>query len=489
MKKIQGFFSIIILTSFLFGFGSFVDAEDDIMKITQDAGYTDVLEINKPQSSIIIDGNNGQILWAQEPDMPRDPASISKMMTVFLLFEDIAAGKLSLDTTITASETDEAIADIYEISNNNIVNGVEYPVHELLTMIVVPSSNAATVMIANYLSENDATGFVRRMNEKAVELGMLNTYFNNCSGASADNFADYYNPDGYDIHATNQSTARDLATMTFHLINRYPQILDFTSKPEVTVMAGTPYEEHFETYNYSLPGAAYGIEGVDGLKTGSSSAAAFNYIATAKRGETRLIEVILGVGDWSDQQGEYYRHPFGNALLEKVFAEYEFQEILPVGEHKIADETIYLDQPFSAVVKKDAKPELALKDGQVVLANSPEIVAGTIEPAALAYHKSEVAAQVANNPEMANDPRYRLLNTFTSVKEFCKKNLIGIIFLIIGIVLALASLAFPSKEHKKTASLRDERRESVSIKPILLGLAGIFSVGGVVLILLATFLF
>ncbi len=84
-------------------------------------------------------------------------------------------------------------------------------------------------------------------------------------------------------------------------------------------MVGTPYEETFTTYNYSTPGAKFGLEGVDGLKTGSSPSAAFNALVTAKRQNTRLITVILGVGDWSDQDGEYYRHPFVNALVEKGF--------------------------------------------------------------------------------------------------------------------------------------------------------------------------
>ncbi|MGZ7215657.1 D-alanyl-D-alanine carboxypeptidase, partial [Streptococcus pyogenes] len=78
--------------------------------------------------------------------------------------------------------------------------------------------------------------------------------------------------------------------------------------------------ETFEAYNYSLPGSKYGIEGVDGLKTGSSPQAGFNSIVTAKRGDTRLITVVLGVGNWADQDGEYYRHYFVNTLLEHTFA-------------------------------------------------------------------------------------------------------------------------------------------------------------------------
>lgn len=313
-KKI--IFLIVVL--FLFLFETPAHAAEDIMEITRSTGYTDVLEENKPKASIVVDGANGQILWEDNAEVVREPASISKMMTVFLVFDAIKEGKLSLETKITATEKDQAISQLYAISNNKIVAGVEYPVKELLKMVVVPSSNVATVMLANAVSNNDAGDFIKKMNEKAQQIGMKNTTFYNCSGASAVSFEGLYAPEGFDPNGSNTSTARDLATMVFHLINDHPEVLAFTNQPKVTAMEGTPYEETFETYNYSLPGAKYGFEGVDGMKTGSGPSSAFNYIATAKRGETRLIEVILGVGDWSDQDGEYYRHPFGNALLKKT---------------------------------------------------------------------------------------------------------------------------------------------------------------------------
>ena len=82
----------------------------------------------------------------------------------------------------------------------------------------------------------------------------------------------------YDHNQSNQTTARDLVIMTYNFIKKYPYILKYTSKPVVAVKEGTPYEEAFETYNYSIPGADYGLKGVDGSKTGSSPEGAFNSI-------------------------------------------------------------------------------------------------------------------------------------------------------------------------------------------------------------------
>ena len=127
-----------------------------------------VQAINRPKSSLIFDGNTGDVLWQDNVDEVRDPASMSKLMTLYLLFESIKEGKVSEDTIIKATPEDQSIANIYEISNNKIVAGVDYTVSELITMTVVPSSNAATIMLANYLSANDPDAFLDRMNNLSL---------------------------------------------------------------------------------------------------------------------------------------------------------------------------------------------------------------------------------------------------------------------------------------------------------------------------------
>lgn len=337
---------------------------DELVDMAQKMYPNDhVQAINRPKSSLMIDGNTGDILWQDNIDEVRDPASMSKIMTLYLVFEAIKEGKLSLDTVIKATPQDQAIAGIYEISNNKIVAGVDYTVSELITMTVVPSSNATTVMLANYLSNNDPDVFLDKMNAKAQELGMTNTKWFNASGAAAISFKGYYTPQNYDNYASNQTTARDLGILVYNFVKNYPDILNYTNQAKVTVKAGTPYEETFDTYNYSLPGARYALEGVDGLKTGSSPNGAFNYIATVKRGDQRVIGVIMGVGDWSDQDGEYYRHPFGNALIEKAYADYEYKKVFSKGEQEIDGETYDLPEDFYATVKKGTEPKVKVENG------------------------------------------------------------------------------------------------------------------------------
>lgn len=327
----------------------------DIVELTKSAGY-EVNAEDKPKASIVVDASTGRILWQDHIDEQRDPASISKVMTVYLVMEAIAKGDLSLTQKVTATKEDQAISNIYAISNNKIVEGVEYPIEELIKMTLVPSSNAATLMLANAIT-NDSTKFIEIMNAKAKELGMNRTKFNNASGAVAELFQGYYQPEGYDASKPNQTTARDLAILAMDLMNRYPQVLQYTNSAVVKTMEGTPYEDKFDTYNYSLPGAKYGMEGVNGLKTGSSGYGAFNYIATYEKDKMKLVEVVLGIGNWSNQDGEFIRHTFGNAILNYVLEHFSYQTILPAGEHDFDGHKITTNQSLEMIIEKGKTPE------------------------------------------------------------------------------------------------------------------------------------
>ena len=439
-------------------------AQEDVFKITQDAGYTEALEINKPKASIIIDGSNGQILWEENSNLQREPASISKLMTVFLVFDAIKEGKLTLDTKIVATENDQKISQIYALSNNKIIAGVEYPVRELLKMTLVPSSNVATVMLANTISDNNEGVFIQQMNEKAQKIGMMQTTFYNCSGAAARSFEGLYTPEGVDPEGRNVSTAKDLAIMAFYLVKEHPEVVEFTNQPTVTAMAGTPFEETFETYNYSLPGARYGIEGVDGLKTGSGPSSAFNYVSTAIRGKTRLIEVILGVGDWSDQEGEYYRHQFGNALLEKAFNEYDYQVILPKGNHQIDGKEIQLDEDFSGVIRKGSKPILSIHGNQLGLKEQLEQATASIPKLEVTYKTLKTLpneSEKQDNSEKQSKDSMQLEDLrqpLNVIKSNVSVYLLLLVSLVIGATLIILSFIVPKKRIS-----REGRRQHISL--------------------------
>ncbi|MGY3765975.1 D-alanyl-D-alanine carboxypeptidase family protein [Vagococcus vulneris] len=335
-----------------------------MMELVKAAGLTADVK-NEPKTAILIDSNTGKILWEKNPDTIHNPASIAKLLTAYRVFEVIKEGKFTLETKVTATPRYEQIANIYELSNNKIQQGVSYSVKELIPMMLVPSSNVATIMLAE-LVEQDSAKYLKELNELCESFGMMNTKIYNATGAQISSFKGLYSDDPQTSELAqdkdNETTARDLAIFTRNLLERYPEILMYTKEPKIKVMTGTPNEEEFESYNYSLPGLQYSFDGVDGLKTGSSQTGAFNIDATAKRGDFRIIAIVLGVGDWADQDGEYYRHPFTNALLKYGFDNFSYQEVLPAGKHKISGVDVELKDPLKDTIKKSQPLDFKLVD-------------------------------------------------------------------------------------------------------------------------------
>ncbi|MGX7245107.1 DUF1958 domain-containing protein [Enterococcus quebecensis] len=401
---IIGYFSGLFATSKAY-------AKEDILTITQNAGYQ-TNELYKPRSSIVIEAQTGQVLWEDNPDLKWNPASIAKLMSAYLVFDAIKQDKITLNTLVKATDSDQAISQIYELSNNNIVSGVEYPIKDLLYATLVQSSNVATVMLGNAVTAHDEAKFVHMMNDKAKELGMTNSTFYNASGAETGSFNGYYKPEGINQSADNISTARDLAILAYHLLKDYPDTVTYTSPTQITIMENTPYAEVLENHNYSLPGLAYGYEGADGLKTGSSPTGGFNYAATANRGNTRLIEIILGVGDWEDQEGELQRHAFGNAIFDYSFASYEYKKVLSKGDNTVNEEKITLDQDFYDVVQKNLEPTFALSADKLTVDNGLPQVSSTIAAPSVNFKYAKKLKALQQSALLKTGKKKNKLSTF-----------------------------------------------------------------------------
>lgn len=313
--------------------------QEDIMSITEKSG-TSVDEFFRPKADIVVDAHTGAIVYGDNIDAPRDSGSMAKLMSVYVLLKAIQEGQLDYDTLITATDTDVIISQNQKLSNSPIVAGAKYKVSTLLNMIFVPSSSAATIMIANKVSGGDPDKFLDLMNQRAQEIGMTNTKWNNPNGAPTAVLDGYYNPTRYDQNAINQTTARDMAILAYHMVNEFPEILNYTKNAKITLFKGTDYEETHENYNYSLEGGRYSLKGADGLKTGSSPTADYNYTLTVNRGNQRFVQVIMGVGHYDVEIAESLRHVIGNALIERLYQDYEYKEVLPAGDHTIQGKPI-----------------------------------------------------------------------------------------------------------------------------------------------------
>ncbi|MBQ4561058.1 MAG: D-alanyl-D-alanine carboxypeptidase [Clostridia bacterium] len=219
-------------------------------------------------SAILIESTTGQVLYERNADEQHIPASVTKVMTMLLIMESIEKGNLSYDDMVTAS----AYAASMGGSQVYLKEGEQFSVTDMLKSITMASANDACVAMAEHIAGSE-DAFVVMMNDKAKQLGMVNTNFQNTNGLD-DTVTDHY------------TSARDIAIMSRELINRFPEILDYTSVWMDTVRNGS-----FGLTNTNRLVRFY--RGANGLKTGSTSKAGFCISATAKRDGMQLISVIM----------------------------------------------------------------------------------------------------------------------------------------------------------------------------------------------------
>ena len=359
--------SCVVLTGMLAPITT-VLAQESSITITKNEGNS-VSEADTPKGDIVVNFSNGEILFQENPDRVVDPASLSKLMTIFLVYDAIKSGKFTLQDKVVATKNDQAISNLTNLSNSPIVAGVEYPVSELIKMTLLPSSNAAVLMLANLINSN-ADDYVDLINQKAQELGMTNTKFVGASGAVTQDFEGLYTLQRYPSNETNQSTARDLAKMVVAMLKAHPEITEITKNKELTVMSGTPYSKTITNTNHSLEGDLVAFPGIVGLKTGTSEKDGFNYIGIYQKGGIELVEVILGVGKFEDHHGEYNRHKIGNAILQYVFKNFEHKTVFNPGTQTIDGQKVTLEHTVDIYVEKGKEPLYTL-EGNTLRVQTP----------------------------------------------------------------------------------------------------------------------
>jgi len=221
--------------------------------------------IPKTNSSIIIDADSGQVVSEHNADAKAYPASLTKMMTLYLAFEALEAGKITLDQSARVSHHAQNQAP----SKLGLVEGQMVPFRDLILGLITRSANDAAVVVAEALAGNERS-FAERMTEKARELGMTNTSYRNASGLP--------NPG-------QLTTARDLAKLAQALYRDFPKEYALFATEEFTYKGAT-YVNHNRLMQ--------SFEGMDGIKTGYIRASGFNLAASAVRNNRRLIGVVMG---------------------------------------------------------------------------------------------------------------------------------------------------------------------------------------------------
>ena len=244
--------------------------------------------------ALLFDAGDGRILYAEDQDDQWHPASLTKIMTAYVVFEALRDGPLTWDTTITCSQ----LASSQPATRVGMVPGAKMTVRKTLQALILHSANDAAVMLAEAVAgTNDA--FVERMNATAAKLGMTRTKFLNTNGLP---------------HEDQVTTARDLARLASAVLRDYPEHAALWSTLDVHIG-----KRHFGTYN----GLLVNYAGADGMKTGFTCDSGYNVVASATRSGQKLIAVVLGEATGGR------RTVRASALLEHGFATSDWKDLFP----------------------------------------------------------------------------------------------------------------------------------------------------------------
>jgi D-alanyl-D-alanine carboxypeptidase len=296
-------------------------------------------DYSPPSASIVVDGNTGQVLQASNPDAPRHPASLTKIMTLYLLFERLDAGKIKLDTPLKISEH----ASDQDPTKLDLKPGQTIPVEDAIKGVVTRSANDAAVVIAESIGGSEDE-FAKLMTQKARALGMSRTTYVNASGLPNDD---------------QVTTARDQALLGRAIQDRFPRYYKYFSLPAF-VYHGVPIRNHDH-----LLGS---VEGVDGIKTGFTRASGFNLVTSVHRDGRYVVAVVLG-GRSSFQRDALMRELIGAHIKEA-----SLQRTAPA----IAEQAAPRDETQPAAVTKASTVSRA--DPTPTATVSTRVAAGTNDP-------------------------------------------------------------------------------------------------------------
>lgn len=233
--------------------------------------------VTEAPSVMLMEVSTGTILFQKNAQEQRSPASITKIMTLFLIFEELEKGTVTMEEEVVTS----AYAKSMGGSQVFLEEGEKQTVETMIKCIVVASGNDASVAMAEHIAGSEAE-FVKRMNQRARELGMVHTNFEDCCGLTES--AEHY------------TTAEDVALVSRELLRRFPKILEYSSiwMENITHVTRQGSKEFCLTNTNKL---VRSYDGCVGLKTGSTSVAKFCVSAVAKRGDLMLLAVVMGAPD------------------------------------------------------------------------------------------------------------------------------------------------------------------------------------------------
>lgn len=316
-------------------------------------------------AAILVEESTGKILYEKNADEVLGIASMTKMMTEYLLFEAIKEKKISWDQKYQVSDYVYKVSQDLSLSNVPLRKDATYTIRELYEAMAIYSANAATIAIAESIAGSE-TEFIKLMNKKAKELGLKDYKFVNSSGLNNKDLKGMH-PKGTKAEEENMMSARSTAKLAAHLVQDFPEVIKTASTPKKIFREGTEDELPMENWNFMLPSLVYGYEGVDGLKTGTTDFAGFCFTGTAERDGMRVITVVMNAVDKNgngtfearfNETKKLMDYAYNNFSVQELYpAKYKIKknESLPVSKGKDKEVQIHTKSPLKVVIKNNEK--------------------------------------------------------------------------------------------------------------------------------------
>lgn len=299
----------------------------------------------KAKSAFLIDYDSGTEIIAKDADTLMPPSSMIKLMTLALLFDEIKAGNLTMDTRITVGENaDYNKPEWYPASKICLVAGQTITVRDLILGLIVLSGGDASVVVAEHIAGTE-NAFTEKMRNKARSIGMTQSTFGNASGLP--------NPN-------NLMTSRELAILAEHLISDYPDIYPMfaTKRFEFAEHKTDWCREWGRTHTVNYNKLLFNMAGADGLKTGHTNEGGYGMVASAKVGGRRLIGVINGFNGkgheaLAGEMKKLLEYGFKNTVGKTFFVPGDVVAEIPVWYGRQKTVTATVDKTFAITINKD----------------------------------------------------------------------------------------------------------------------------------------
>ncbi|WP_235289228.1 D-alanyl-D-alanine carboxypeptidase family protein [Paenibacillus tarimensis] len=358
-KAVSSFLAVWMIALTIGGTAALAEGEQEQKDTASQAAAAPAANLGlNVKAAILIEASTGQVLTEVNADQPLPPASMTKMMVEYIVLDMINNNKLTWDTEVSTSK--EAASTPPDGSQIYLAEGDKHSVKDLYIAMAVGSANDATIALASYIGGSEQ-GFVDIMNETAKDLGLETAHFSGATGLNEDTVI----------------SARDMAKLAQIILQKYPEFLDYSSIPRYKFRERDTNE--MVNWNWMLGSNAsvtnfrkYAYEGVDGMKTGYISAAGYCFTGTAKRGDTRLISVVMNTPSKEArffETAKLFDYGFNHFEKKTVVAPksvVESVETVKIKKGKDTEVAAVTESDITLMVSKGSEPKVELVKSDIL---------------------------------------------------------------------------------------------------------------------------